>query len=84
MLTLQIYIHCTSIEVLEKRLRGRGTETEDKIRIRLENAKEELVYGSEEEGNFDLYVVNGDEGAEETASNILATLQNWFPAIVFA
>ena len=79
-----IFIAPPSIEVLEKRLRGRRTETEDKIRIRLENAKEELVYGSEEEGNFDLYVVNGDEGAEETASNILATLQNWFPAIVFA
>ena len=30
---------------LEKRLRGRGTETDDKIRVRLNNAKKELEFG---------------------------------------
>ena len=30
---------------LEKRLRGRGTETDDKIQVRLNNAKKELEFG---------------------------------------
>ena len=78
-----IFIAPPSIEILEQRLRGRGTETEEKIKLRLENAKEELIYGSEEEGNFDLYVVNNDAGSEDTATNILSTLQKWFPAMNF-
>merc|ERR1711918_312621 len=78
-----VFIAPPSIEILEQRLRGRGTETEEKIKLRLENAKKELLYGSEEQGNFDMYVVNNDDGAEETATNILATLKSWYPAVHF-
>ncbi len=45
--------------MLEKRLRGRGTETEDNLRKRLEQAERELEF-SKEEGVHDLVVVNDD------------------------
>ena len=37
-----IFIEPPSLEELERRLRGRGTETEEAIRLRLEAAKDEL------------------------------------------
>ena len=40
-----IFISPPSKEELEKRLRGRGTETEDAIKTRLANAAAELEYG---------------------------------------
>jgi guanylate kinase len=52
-----IFIAPPTMDDLESRLRGRGTETDDKISIRLENAKKELEYGLEE-GNFDAVIVN--------------------------
>ena len=45
------------MEELEKRLRGRKTETEESIQKRLSVAAAEMEYG-EEEGNFDLIIVN--------------------------
>ena len=44
---------------LEKRLRGRGTETEEKIQLRLTNAKAELEY-LEKPAFFDAIIVNDD------------------------
>ena len=41
---LSIFILPPSLEELERRLRGRGTEEESVIRARLEQAKEELQY----------------------------------------
>lgn len=52
-----IFIAPPDMETLENRLRGRGTETEEKIAVRLKNAKSELEYGLAE-GNFDAIVVN--------------------------
>ncbi|GIX70019.1 guanylate kinase [Caerostris darwini] len=54
-----IFVKTPSLEVLEKRLRSRNTESEDSLQKRLARAKEELVYG-ETPGNFDLIVVNDD------------------------
>jgi len=51
-----IYIEPPSMEELERRLRGRGTETEERIRLRLETAAWEL----EQRGWFDHVVVNDD------------------------
>ena len=45
--------------MLEQRLRGRGTETEDSIRKRLAQAELEMAY-SREEGAHDKVVVNDD------------------------
>lgn len=54
-----IFISPPSHEELEKRLRGRATETEDAITTRLANAKLELQYG-ETPGNFDRIFINRD------------------------
>ena len=47
------------MEVLEKRLRGRGTEKEESIQKRLAQARNELEY-SETPGVHDLIIVNDD------------------------
>jgi len=46
-----------SIEVLEQRLRGRGTETEEALQARLAAAQGELDYANEE-GAYDETIVN--------------------------
>ncbi len=51
-----IFIAPPNIDTLEKRLRGRGTDDEDVIRLRLENAKEEL----NRKHDYDYIVVNDD------------------------
>ena len=44
------------MEELEKRLRGRNTETEDKIAQRLAKTREEISYSE----HFDVILVNDD------------------------
>ena len=53
---LSIFINPPSIEVLEKRLRGRGTESEKNIVGRLEKS----VFELQEEKHFDVRIVNDD------------------------
>ena len=53
---VSIFIMPPSMEVLEKRLRGRGTETEEAIIKRLARAREELELSS----RYDHVVVNDD------------------------
>lgn len=53
---VMIFIAPPSFEELEKRLRGRGTEQEDKVKKRLETAKIEL----ESKNQFDYVIVNDD------------------------
>lgn len=54
--TVTIFILPPSMEVLEERLRGRGTETEEKIQKRLVQAKEEIGRADE----FEYLVTNDD------------------------
>lgn len=54
-----LFLAPPSIEELERRLRGRGTETEDSLAKRLAQAKNELEY-SKEPGAHDAVVVNED------------------------
>ncbi|KAI3471375.1 hypothetical protein Pfo_030739 [Paulownia fortunei] len=54
-----IFICPPSFEELEKRLRARGTETEEQIQKRLRNAKAELEQGNSP-GLFDHILVNDD------------------------
>ncbi|MCL7487779.1 MAG: guanylate kinase [Desulfobulbaceae bacterium] len=49
-----VFITPPSLDELEKRLRGRGTESEDNIAMRLKNARTELVY----KDRYDYLVVN--------------------------
>ena len=54
---VSVFILPPSFEELEHRLRGRGTETEEKVRERLETAKRELPYAPQ----YDYQIVNGGE-----------------------
>jgi guanylate kinase len=54
--SILIFIEPPSMEELERRLRGRGTETEERIRLRLETAAWEM----EQRGWFDHVVVNDE------------------------
>ncbi|MCJ1475387.1 guanylate kinase [Lambiella insularis] len=54
-----LFLAPPSVEVLEKRLRGRGTENEESLRKRLKQAEAEMEY-SQEEGVHDKVVVNDD------------------------
>ena len=54
---VSIFILPPSFEELERRLRGRGTETEEKICQRLETAKRELPYAP----MYDYQIVNGGD-----------------------
>mmetsp|Transcript_29976 Transcript_29976/g.48433 ORF Transcript_29976/g.48433 Transcript_29976/m.48433 type:complete len:264 (+) Transcript_29976:76-867(+) len=56
---LFVFIAPPSTEELEKRLRGRGTETEEKIQTRLHNAQSEMQF-AHTPGFFDLVIVNDD------------------------
>ena len=54
-----LFLAPPSLEELEKRLRGRGTETEESLQKRLAQARAELAY-AEQEGSHDRIVVNDD------------------------
>ena len=54
---VSVFILPPSFEELEHRLRGRGTESEEKVRERLETAKRELPYAPQ----YDYQIVNGGD-----------------------
>lgn len=54
-----VFIKPPSIEVLEERLKGRNTETDESLRRRLSIARTEMEYG-EKPGNFDVVIENDD------------------------
>ena len=60
-----------SYRVQEDRLRGRGTETEQKILERLEQTKNEVVKASE----YDYIVYNRDGESDKCAEDILAIVR---------
>jgi len=65
---LAIFVQPPSYEELEKRLRGRSTESEDKIRQRMEKAAKELAFAEE----FDFILINDDlKVAFETAEHLV-------------
>lgn len=51
---LSIFVRPPSLQELEKRLRERGTETDETLKLRLERARMELEY----ENQFDAVVIN--------------------------
>jgi guanylate kinase len=53
---LSIFIAPPNFETLEKRLRGRKTETEDKLQTRVNKAKDEMKF----ENFFDHKIINDD------------------------
>jgi len=71
-----IFVAPPSMDDLEARLRGRGTENEEDIEKRLANAQGEMDYGKDD-GNFDLYLVN--DNLDQTGALLCGTVQSWFP-----
>jgi guanylate kinase len=61
---------------LETRLRGRNTETEEKILIRLKTAEKEMEYGNADQ-NFDAIIVNNE--IETCYNELISYLQYWYP-----
>ncbi len=60
-----------SYSVQEQRLRGRGTETEEKITERLQRAKEEIMHAA----SYD-YVVYNQDGKDTEAANDIISIVN--------
>lgn len=54
--TVTIFVHCGSLEELERRLRQRGTESEAQVQRRLEVARRELTYLD----RYQYQVINND------------------------
>ncbi|XP_042869372.1 guanylate kinase-like isoform X1 [Penaeus japonicus] len=71
-----VFIKPPSLEDLEKRLRARGTETEESLAKRLNTAQRELEYGAVP-GNFDKIIVNDvvDKAYSELREFILPDIE---------
>eukprot|EP00930_Biecheleria_cincta_P082407 TRINITY_DN72141_c0_g1_i1.p1 TRINITY_DN72141_c0_g1~~TRINITY_DN72141_c0_g1_i1.p1 ORF type:complete len:257 (-),score=48.63 TRINITY_DN72141_c0_g1_i1:103-873(-) len=55
-----MFIAPPSVADLETRLRGRGTETEEKIQLRLSNARKEISFAEQQPSFFGMVLVNAD------------------------
>lgn len=66
-----IFVLPPDFRTLEGRLRGRGTNTEEDIRRRLERAKEEIGYLNQ----YDYIIVNENDGAEAAAEEIAGIIR---------
>mmetsp|Transcript_21559 Transcript_21559/g.24565 ORF Transcript_21559/g.24565 Transcript_21559/m.24565 type:complete len:402 (-) Transcript_21559:182-1387(-) len=71
-----VFVAPPSMEVLEKRLRDRGTEKEEDIKRRLGNAAKELEYG-QGKGNFDKILVN--DNLKSTFTELVSIVKEWYP-----
>ena len=69
---LVLFIRPPSLDVLEDRLRARGTETPETLRTRLERARREIAFAD----RFDAVIVNDrlDEAVEETLRRVRSFL----------
>ena len=65
-----VFLAPPSLEELERRLRGRGTDSEETIRRRLETARKELLLAPE----YDHMVINNEPG--QAAEEIRAILES--------
>jgi len=74
-----LFIAPPSVEDLEQRLRGRGTENEDKIQVRLKNAKGELDFCEENRDYFNHVLVNAD--LTSSTRELLSLLRGWYPTL---
>lgn len=69
--SLGIFIMPPSVEELEKRLRGRNTETEEKLQMRVKKAEKELLLAPE----FDVVLIN--ENLEVSKQEIEDLVKNF-------
>ncbi len=66
---IMIFVVPPSVDKLTKRLKGRNTETDDVIKLRVETAVEELKYAA----NYDYIVVN--DTVEKATDNIYSIIK---------
>jgi guanylate kinase len=71
-----VFIMPPDMEQLEKRLRDRGTESSEQIKLRLKNAADEMGYATGGEA-FDLLLVNDTLAASEKM--LVSKMRDWFP-----
>lgn len=71
-----VFVAPPSMEALEARLRGRGTEKEEDIQKRLNNASGEMEYG-QTEGNFDRYLINDD--LDRASKELMDMMKGFYP-----
>lgn len=71
-----VFLNPPSVEELERRLRGRNTETEESLRKRLDTARREIEYG-QKPGNFHVVIHNYSirEAYDELRDFIVKELQ---------
>lgn len=69
-----IFVRPPSMEVLENRLRQRGTETDDSLEKRLKHAKEDLLAVENESTLFDVVVIN--EQLDKAYSDFLNAIRS--------
>ena len=69
--TVTIFLAPPTLEELERRLRSRGTESDEKIRQRLDTARRELLQAK----NYDYLVVNDDP--DRAAAELSAILDRY-------
>ena len=73
---IYFFIKPPCIVTLERRLRTRGTETEESLQKRLSSARTELEYVSAERDAFDFIIVNDDlENAYELLKTYLSAVR---------
>jgi guanylate kinase len=71
-----LFISPPSVELLEDRLRGRGTETDEQVRVRLAGAHHEMSY-LQRDGFFEAVVTNDE--FESSYASLLNTLSQFYP-----
>lgn len=78
-----IFINPPSHEELERRLRGRGTETEDKIQKRLANAMGEIEFSNRVSFFNHKFILDGLAGDNipEDVLDLVLLLQTWYPSL---
>ncbi|KAI3661413.1 hypothetical protein MP638_003886 [Amoeboaphelidium occidentale] len=74
-----LFIRPPSVEVLEERLRKRGTETEESLKKRMEEMKGEMEYASQP-GAYDVVIVNDD--LERTYDEFKRYVEKQYPLIL--
>jgi guanylate kinase len=55
-----LFLSPPTVAELKTRLKGRGTETDESIRKRLDAARKELEYAVDPQGGHDIVIVNDD------------------------
>lgn len=76
-----LFVAPPSMQALELRLRGRGSESEEDVQKRLKNAMDEMDYG-QQAGNFDHVVFNADLNA--TFEDLASYFKEWYPQLMEA